>query len=100
MSARDEFPILHMQERGGSVEAKKALDKIDQLRAQIKGNEWVSSAVDSLLQETTRHADAMAKVLCRVRDTSGGFVPRQEQERLDADVEAAIEAYDNFIKEA
>jgi len=35
MSARDEYPILHMQERGGSVESKKALDEIDRLRAEV-----------------------------------------------------------------
>ena len=35
MSARDDHPILHMQERGGSVEAKKALDEIDYLRATV-----------------------------------------------------------------
>ena len=34
--ARDEFRILHMQERGGSVESKKALDEIDRLRKELK----------------------------------------------------------------
>lgn len=89
MSARDDYDDGY-----GTIQNHAAMcDEIDHLRAARQADQYVSSAVDGLLRETTEHADGMRDLLASIAADHNAAV------FLHPTIVSAVDAYDNFIKE-
>lgn len=94
MSARDDYMLDDFSDPMVVITQMGVMcDEIDRLRTQIKADDMVRSAVDSLTRELTAHADAMRDDLAAADGLIALAAGRPYEQR------DTITAYDEFVRE-